>query len=374
VKPRRRRLFDYYRQFEELSPEEVSRDYRERSDDARSRALAVVAELDLASTAWHEPPHPEIVNAATFALRRAVNAYPDPEAPAARAALAARHGIPAERIVLGHGAGELLATALAVVLRRGGEGILPWPTWPPLAALIARAGGTPVPVALAADAIDLAAIDAAVRTETRVVVLASPNDPTGVALEPGALAAFLGGLPERLVVLLDEALADLLPEDRSALGLLAAHPRLVVVRSASKAHAAAGLRAGWAAGGEGAAELLAALVPSGGLGAPAQAGLIAAVEVADRVLPRRRASAAEDRARLAAALEGGPVFFPGAAEANFAWLRSERSDGRALAAHLAAARIRVTPGAPYNDERGVRAALRGPAAVDRLAMALAELR
>nr|MBA2514429.1 hypothetical protein [Solirubrobacterales bacterium] len=121
MKPRRR-LLDYYRQFQELSPEEISRGYREHSEAARSRALSVVASLDLTSTVWHEPPHAEIVNAATYALRRAINAYPDPSATVARSELAARHDLDPARVVLGHGAGELLAAALASLLgREGGE-------------------------------------------------------------------------------------------------------------------------------------------------------------------------------------------------------------------------------------------------------------
>ena len=72
-----RRFLSYYRQFDELSPDEVSRELRERRDDERRRDPAQQPPLDLSGAAWHLPPHPEIVNAATFALRRAVNAYPD---------------------------------------------------------------------------------------------------------------------------------------------------------------------------------------------------------------------------------------------------------------------------------------------------------
>ena len=370
---RRRRLLDYYRQFEELSPEESSARYRRLSAEARSRALLVVPDLDLSSTAWHEAPHPEVVNAATYALRRSVNAYPDPTALATRTAIARHHGLPAERIVVSHGAGEILAAALAALGARGGEVVLPWPTWPPLAVLVARGGATPVAVPLRDDAIDLGAIDAAVRSETRAIVLAGPNDPTGLPLERAALRALLRGLPERVVVLVDEACAELLEPEASALGELAGAPRLVVVRSFAKGHAMAGFRVGWAAGGEGTADLLGMLAPSGSVGAAAQAGAIAALEVADRVLPRRRAAAAADRARLAAALAGTPVSFPAGAAAHYAWLRSEDHDARALGGHLAARRIAVAPGSAYRDDRGVRASLRGPAAVDRLADALREL-
>ena len=69
----RRRLVDYYRQFEALSPEEDSQRLRARREEEKSQELARVGELDLSRPDWHEPPDAEIVNAATFALRRALN-------------------------------------------------------------------------------------------------------------------------------------------------------------------------------------------------------------------------------------------------------------------------------------------------------------
>ena len=106
-------LFDHYRQFQELPPEEVSRDLRARRDEARAREVVFVPELDLARTAWHEPPHAEAVNAATFALRRRMNAYPDPSAREVRELAAARHGVAPDQVAVGHGAAELLQEACA---------------------------------------------------------------------------------------------------------------------------------------------------------------------------------------------------------------------------------------------------------------------
>ena len=98
--------------------------------------------LDLSGAAWHGPPHPEVVNAATFALRRAVNVYPDDSA--LRAAIAASHDIAPSRVVIGHGAGELLRAALRAVAV--GEVEIVWPGWGLLPSLVTEAGSTPVPV------------------------------------------------------------------------------------------------------------------------------------------------------------------------------------------------------------------------------------
>ena len=112
-----RRLRDYYRQFEELSPEEISRGLREQRDAERASALTEVPPLDLSTPAWHEPPDPEAVNAATYALRRAVNTYPDDGAAARGDRRPPRRRAPT-RWPPGHGAGELLHAAFRRDRRR----------------------------------------------------------------------------------------------------------------------------------------------------------------------------------------------------------------------------------------------------------------
>jgi len=354
-----RRFLDYYRQFEELSPEEVSRQLRERRDAERAAALTEIPVLDLASPAWHEPPHPEIVNAATFALRRAVNAYPDP-APL-REALAARHGVETAQVAPGHGAGELLRAALRAVAPPGGAVVIAWPGWAALPRLAAEAGAEPRPVAAAGDTLLEAARGAA------AVVVASPNDPTG-GLAP--LDELARGLPAETWLIVDAALADFAPGDPAA-GVLAARERAIVVRSFSKAQAMAGFRAGYALVPE--PELADRLAPLAGVSAAAQAAMLWAVsEQGEQVVARRRALAASQRERLAAALDGSPLSFP-AGHGHLAWLSSREHDGRALAAHLAGHRITVASGGAWGDEQHVRVSLRHDAATDRLAAALAEL-
>jgi histidinol-phosphate aminotransferase len=363
-----RRFFDYYRQFEELSPEEVSRQFRERRDEEKARALTEQPALDLTSAAWHEPPHAEIVNAATFALRRAVNAYPDAQATAAREAIAALHGVEAEQIVAGHGAGELLRAACQALVAGGGEVAIAWPGWGPLPRLVHEAGGRPVPVPLGPDgAADVDALIAAAGDATVAVALATPNDPTGAAVGADAIRRLAAGLPEHVWILLDAALADFGDDD--LVPLVSDAPRLVVFRSFSKAHGMAGFRAGYAAGDR---ELLARLAPVSGASAPAQAGMAWAAANGERYLPRRRSLAAAQRERLAAAVATTPVAFPRGI-GPLVWLSSAEHTGADLAAHLASRRIFVTPGAAWGDDRHVRAALRGSDATDRLAAALAEL-
>jgi histidinol-phosphate/aromatic aminotransferase/cobyric acid decarboxylase-like protein len=356
-----RRLRDYYRQFEELSPEEISDELRARRDAECASALTEVHPLDLASPAWHEPPDAEAVNAATYALRRAVNAYPDDTV--LRRALADRHGVDDERVAPGHGAGELLHAAFRAIAASGRVAIA-WPGWSPLPGIVHEAGAAPLPVPLTeAGAPDAEAL-AAVEPDTSAVVLCTPNDPTG------ATAADLRRLAERLAepvwLVIDAALAELAPGDEVT-GLLATRERILVVRSFSKVHAMAGLRAGYALAND--ADLLDGLSPAGGVSAPAQAAMLWAVREGDAIVARRRAAAARERERLAAALRGTKFSFPGG-HGHLVWLASSEEDGASLARRLAAQRIYVTPGAQWGDEQHVRIALRDGAATDRLVAAL----
>ena len=353
---------DYYRQFEEMAPEEISQELLALRDDRRRQALSRIDPLDLSGTDWHEPPHPDAVNAATFALRRALNAYPDRSAGAMRAAIAERHGVAVEQVAVGHGAGELLRAACALLLAGGGDALVGWPGWQPLPGLVQAAGGRAVPVPSAP-----AEILARAGSAIRAVLVTSPSDPTGATLSRRAVRDLCTRVPDGVTVVVDEALGEFGAAGEDAAPLVAELPNLLVVRSFSKAHAMAGLRAGAALGPP---ELVAQLTPSGGISAPAQAAAAwAASDAGAEVAGRRRAAAAAAHERLAKALAGSPLSAaPGAVP--FAWLSSSEEDGPAIAARLAAAQVFVAPGRLWGDERHVRAALRGPEAVDRLAGAL----
>jgi histidinol-phosphate aminotransferase len=364
-------FLDYYKQFQELSPEEVSEDFRRQAEERRSRELAVIRTLDLTATTWWQPPHPEVVNAATFALRRAMNVYPDPGASTAREALAARLGVEPPQVVVGHGAGELLQLCLDVLLHDGGSVVVPWPSWPVLPAMVDRAGGRPVQVPLAPDqAIDLAAVHAAVDADTRAVIVCTPNDPTGMALDASSLDALARALPERCWLLVDEALAEFRDEG-PVTGLARECPNVICFRSFSKAHAMAGFRVGYAVGPSGSERLLANLAPVQGVNAPAQDGVSWALEEGEPLVERRRAAARRERDRLAEALRDTTLSFS-PSQAPFVWLRSSEHPGTRIHNHLSAREIQVMPGRSWGDEDHVRIQLRDPATTSRLADALLE--
>ena len=208
-----------------------------------------------------------------------------------------------------------------------------------------------------------------VGADTRAIALSSPNDPTGAPVAREDVRALCERVGERVWVLLDEALADFLEPGEDAAGLVAELPNLLVFRTFAKAHAMAGFRIGYVLGP---AEMAERLTPSFSVNAPAQAAAAWSLELGDPVLARRRASAARERERLAAALHGSSLSFPPTA-APFVWLSSDAHSGREIAEHLGLRRIKVAAGEQWGDERHVRITLRDTEATDRLIAALREL-
>jgi histidinol-phosphate aminotransferase len=160
------------------------------------------------------------------------------------AALAEHYGWVPEGVVAGNGSNELIQALLSVTLAAGDVVVAPSPTFSLYRLLTGVLGGRYVAVPLG-DAIAYAdgrLIDVAERERARVIVLTSPNNPTGSTLPPGAVERILAKT-EALVVC-DEAYQEF--GGPSALGLLSRSSRVVVLRTFSKALGLAGLRFGLA--------------------------------------------------------------------------------------------------------------------------------
>lgn len=338
----RKGLLGYYKQFEGLSEDEINADLREQAAERRAKALARVEPLDLSRTTWPDYPHPAIVNAITFAARRGLHRYLDRSSAELRSELAHRHGVAEGRLVVGDGVAQLISEAAAALLEPDDELITPWPSYALYPVVARHARGVAVPVT----GFSVDGILEAVNGRTRLVALCNPNDPTGELLGVDELARLLEALPERTVVLLDEALrdfADAEPLD-ATLALLERFPRLLIFRTFSKAWGLAGLRCGYALGGPGAEPLLEQLAPELGVNELAQAGALEAVRTVGSVIDRRRATIAAHRDRLTAELRERGLDV-GTSQANVLWLPAPGPHGASdLAARLDRSGIVVQTG------------------------------
>jgi histidinol-phosphate aminotransferase len=361
-------LLDYYRQFEGLSEEEVNEGLREEAAERKRKALMRVETLDLSQTTWPELPHPSIVNAITFVARRGMQRYPHLRGSQLHDELAERHGVDPARVILGNGAAELLSSAARALMEPGQRLLSAWPSYPLFPIMARRAHGQAVRVA---GGVDELLEQAHSEPGTRVVAIASPNDPTGELMASSELERLLAGLPDDVAVLLDESLVEFSDAQpvNSSLALAAEHSRLFVVRSFSKAWGLAGLRVGYAIGGPGAEELLAELQPDLGVSEVSQAGALEALRTCSEIVARRVASVSRERAVVTDALrERG--FEVADSQANFVWAAHPALDGGELSARLARGGILVAGGAALGEPRHVRIALRDSAASGRLLEAL----
>ncbi|HKH79091.1 MAG TPA: histidinol-phosphate transaminase, partial [Solirubrobacteraceae bacterium] len=271
------------------------------------------------------------------------------------------------RVILGNGAAELLSSAARALIEPGQRLLSTWPSYPLFPIMARRAHGQAVRVSGGVDAL----LEQAREPGTRVIAIASPNDPTGELLGTAELQRLLDGLPDDVAVLLDESLvefADAQPVN-SSLGLLAEHPRLFVFRSFSKAWGLAGLRVGYAIGGPGSEELLGELAPDLGVSEVSQAGALEALRSCSEIVARRVATVSRERAAVTDALRKRG-FDVSDSQANFVWAAHPSLQGGELSARLARAGILVAGGAALGEPRYVRIGLRDSATTTRLLGAL----
>ena len=171
------------------------------------------------------------------------------------AAAASTYGVAPEEILVGAGADEILDLIGKAFISPGGEAIIPTPSYAMYRVITEQRGAKVLAVPrLPAEqgwAIDVDGLTAAART-AQVVWLCNPNNPTGTAEPPGAIEGLLEALAadakagnrQPPIVALDEAYAEFTGE--TLLAARVSHPNLVLVRTASKAYALAGLRVGFA--------------------------------------------------------------------------------------------------------------------------------
>jgi histidinol-phosphate aminotransferase len=218
-------------------------------------------------------PCPAARRAAAEALI-GLSAYPIDGAPALREALSQQLGCSNAELVVTSGSTEaiqLLGRAME------GEVLIAQGSFP-LYERAALASGRPLrALPRRAHLVDLEAMAAAVHSQTGLLFLARPDNPTGSSAPLEALEAFLRRLPAHVTVVIDEAYAEYAGEERSALRLRDAHPRLIVLRTFSKAHGLAALRIGYAIGPADIIEQLDRLRDPFNVSAPAQAAAMEAL-------------------------------------------------------------------------------------------------
>ncbi|MDQ0473847.1 pyridoxal phosphate-dependent aminotransferase [Labrys wisconsinensis] len=185
--------------------------------------------------------------AAFAAAGEALDLYPDGSTTALRAAIAARYGLDAERIVCGAGSDELLALLANAFLGAGDEGLYSEHGFLVYKIATMAAGATPVVAPEKNFTTDVDALLARVTARTKVVFLANPNNPTGTYLPFDEVKRLHAGLRPDILLVLDAAYAEYVRRNdyASGLELVATAENVVMTRTFSKIHGLANLRLGW---------------------------------------------------------------------------------------------------------------------------------
>jgi histidinol-phosphate aminotransferase len=331
-----------------------------KSAEVAMREHDLVSAIKLASNENPFAPLPAVVDAIARAAAATLNRYADHRATVVREALAERHGLAVDQVAVGCGSVGLLQQLLLTYADPGDEVLYGWRSFEAYPIYTQTMGGVSVQVPNRFEALDLAAVTRAVTDRTRVVFVASPNNPTGTAVRHGELQALLEAVPAGGIVVLDEAYHEYITGAHapSALALLHEYPNLAVLRTFSKAHGLAALRIGYLfAHPDVVAATDRTLMPFAVNGL-AQVAALASLD-ADEELGERVNRTIVERERVAAAVRGLGLSVPDP-QANFVWLPAGQA-ASTLAMKLESLGVvtrpfpgegvRVTTGTPEENDR-----------------------
>ncbi len=340
-----------------------------RPGKSASQAEAEHGISDAIKLASNENPLPpvESVLAAVELAARGVNRYADHRATYLRKRLADWFSLPVEHVTVGNGSVGLLQQLFLTYVDPGDEVLYPWRSFEVYPVYTQLMGGTAVTVPLdESHRADMVGLAAALTDRTKLVLLASPNNPTGTAVSVAEMARFIDDVPISTIVVIDEAYREFLD---AAFGdpvseLVPRFPNVVVTRTFSKAQGLAGARIGYAVGHP---EVIAAIdktLAPFAVSALAQAAGVAVIDAADEVGERVQAILRE-RERVIAALSASGWKLPDQ-QANFVYLPiGERTSEVCLAMERLGVVTRPFPG------EGIRVTISTPDENDRFLAALA---
>ncbi len=316
--------------------------------------------VKLASNESPDGPFPGVIAAATASLPNS-HRYPDNDTVELSDALSRWLDVSPDHLWLGAGSVALLSNIALAVGGPGTSAVLAWPSFVMYRTVSRWAFTETVEVPLTTELVhDLEAMRAAIREDTTVVYVCNPNNPTGTIVTGDQMEWFIGSVPDRVLVVVDEAYHDYVTDEsyRSALGLAVERSNVIVLRTFSKIFGLASHRVGYAIGTPATiAELRKTQIPFS-ISEVAQAA--AAASLGDEVEHRRRVKANEaGRHHLSGVLEERGLSHSDS-RANFVYFRVGEDSSTASDAFMARGVIvrpmskgwlRVTVG---NDEENQR--------------------
>jgi len=296
--------------------------------------------------------------------------YADPESHDLRCAIAEHHGVDPAHIMVGEGIDTLLGYLVRLTINAGDAVVTSAGAYPTFNYHVAGFGGDLHTVPYAGDFEDPDRLIAkAIEVAAKLIYLSNPDNPMGSWHGPETVTRMISNVPLGSLLILDEAYIELAPDDTAPI-IAPTDPRVIRMRTFSKAHGMAGARIGYAIG---CADLIRAfdkIRNHFGMNRIGQAGALAAIQDTDWLEHvRTQVTQARDRI-MRIALENGLVPLPSAT--NFVTIDCGK-DGdfaRAVLAELNAQGIFVRMPFLSPQDRCIRVSAGTPADLDAFQMAL----
>jgi len=323
------------------------------------RELGLDRVVKLASNEGPFPPFPAALEAIERSARD-LNRYPDGGVYALRAALAARHGVAFEEVVVGSGADGVIDLLSQAALEPGDEIVCGWPSFPSYVLDALKVGAEPVRVPLRDHAYDLDAMLERVGPRTKLVYVCHPNNPTGTGNPRAELIAFVDQLPGHVLAVVDQAYFEYVDDPDYADGveeLFKQGRRVVVLRTFSKIYGLAGLRVGYGVAPADVVTATSKVRRAFDVSATAQAAALASLGD-EAELARRRALNAAGRDELEASVRERRLDPAGPALGNFLYV--DVGDGAAMFDRLLRLGVIVRPLASFGAPEAIRITVGSP--------------
>ncbi|HUP33090.1 MAG TPA: histidinol-phosphate transaminase [Gaiellaceae bacterium] len=331
-----------------------------KPEEEVQRELGLDRVVKLASNEGPWGPFPAALEALEQSART-LNRYPDGGAYHLRNALAERHGVDTANVATGAGADALIGHLSVATLEPGDEVVTGWPSFISYALDALKLGAVPRKVPLVDDHYDLDALLDAVGPRTKLVYVATPNNPTGTMTTRAQLDAYFERVPEHVLTVIDQAYFEYIdhPDYPDAVEEYAkAGRRALVLRTFSKIYGLAGLRVGYGVGPADVIEAIGKTRRAFDVSTPAQVAALASMDQPDELAERRRLTR-EGREAMEQTLRAHGLEPAGPVVANF--LFAEVGDDarplfdallrrgaivRPMGAFGAAGALRITVGTP----------------------------
>jgi histidinol-phosphate aminotransferase len=289
-----------------------------KPEEELQRELGLERVVKLASNEGPWEPFPAALEALEQSSHT-LNRYPDGGAFHLRNALAERHGVDPANVITAAGADAIIGHLSLATLDPGDEVVTGWPSFISYVLDTLKLGAVPRQVPLVENEYDLDALLDAIGPRTKLVYVATPNNPTGTMTSRAELDAYFDRVPEHVLTVLDQAYFEYIEHPDYPDGVaeyLKAGRRVLVLRTFSKIYGLAGLRVGY---GVGPADVI------GGIGktrrafdvsTQAQVAALASMDQSSELAERRRLTH-EGREALAGTLREHGFEPAGPAVANF---------------------------------------------------------